>query len=101
MFCKHCGKQIDADAAFCRYCGKPQQTSSQTQQEPRWEYCEIRYTLLGQKKHFFSNLEDCTFQFVAEAVGPSGGWNRVAEAPSFTVTQRTNSDPWGSSDPNT
>lgn len=24
MYCKHCGKQIDDDSAFCRYCGKPQ-----------------------------------------------------------------------------
>lgn len=24
MFCRSCGKQIEADARFCRYCGKPQ-----------------------------------------------------------------------------
>lgn len=24
MYCKHCGKEIDEDSAFCRYCGKPQ-----------------------------------------------------------------------------
>ena len=22
IFCKHCGKEIDADSKFCRYCGK-------------------------------------------------------------------------------
>ena len=24
IFCKHCGKQIDADSKFCSYCGKEQ-----------------------------------------------------------------------------
>ena len=24
MYCKHCGKSIDEDSAFCRFCGKPQ-----------------------------------------------------------------------------
>lgn len=23
-YCKHCGKEIDSDAAFCKYCGKHQ-----------------------------------------------------------------------------
>ena len=22
IYCKHCGKEIDADSAYCRYCGK-------------------------------------------------------------------------------
>ena len=29
MYCKHCGKQIADDSAFCQYCG-----DSQTQKEP-------------------------------------------------------------------
>ena len=22
MYCRHCGKRIEADSAFCKYCGK-------------------------------------------------------------------------------
>ena len=24
MYCKHCGKSIDADSKFCNHCGKEQ-----------------------------------------------------------------------------
>ena len=27
MYCKHCGKEIDADSSFCKHCGKSQDRS--------------------------------------------------------------------------
>ena len=30
MYCKHCGKRIDDDSAFCQYCGKSQSTITES-----------------------------------------------------------------------
>lgn len=33
-FCKHCGKQINAEAGFCPHCGKSQSASTAQAQQP-------------------------------------------------------------------
>lgn len=37
MFCKYCGKQIDADSAFCQHCGKKQHDQREEVQQPEVE----------------------------------------------------------------
>lgn len=34
MFCRHCGKELPDDAAFCTACGKPQRTNADTGEKP-------------------------------------------------------------------
>ena len=40
MYCKHCGKQIDDDSAFCQYCGKSQRNPGADVQPP--DFASIR-----------------------------------------------------------
>ena len=41
MYCKHCGKVIDNDSAFCKYYGKTQDLPKERRRRP------IRPSLIG------------------------------------------------------
>ncbi|HEX9988825.1 MAG TPA: zinc ribbon domain-containing protein [Chloroflexia bacterium] len=90
MYCKACGKQIDADSIFCKHCGKSQHTEAQLDKaEPSWETAEIFYAQLSKKKApFFSNsLLYYTGKFWVRGVGPQGEY-KVAESDPFGIDEK-------------
>ncbi len=98
MYCKSCGKQIDANSIFCKFCGQPQSISAKARiEEPRWETCEILYQIMSKKdtSTLFNHKHDVTMKFVAKAVGPRGVYI-AAESPTYiqVVAYEASDYPW-------
>ncbi len=84
IYCMQCGKELPDDAKFCLKCGKQVGGMVQpvAQAEPKWEYCEIVYTVKPSPKNNNRSLSDKMtgswwhdIVFIADGVGPQGAFD--------------------------
>lgn len=84
IYCMHCGKELPDDANFCLKCGTPvgNAVKPAPQPEPKWEYCEIVYTIKFSPQNNTRSFSDKItgswwhdIVFFARGVGPQGAFD--------------------------
>lgn len=92
IYCMQCGNELPGDARFCLKCGKPvgNATTSVSESEPTWEYCEIVYYPTRRA----AILVKGKAVFWAEAIGPKGKYEAARSPEMSTKDDRVyESDP--------